>query len=83
MPTTVKQCDCCATMKSCLIPQQNAGPSAAVAQLSQQTAVMVAPALCEILAPLPAAPSFAIRDLAARPTAHSPPRLALFCTFLI
>ena len=83
MPTPMVQCECCATMKSCLLPQQNSVPPAAASQASQQSVAMIAPVLHELLALEPPVPSRARNFVTAQFAVHSPSRLALFCTFLI
>jgi hypothetical protein len=83
MPAPMVQCDCCATMKSCLLPQQNPVQPAAASQPLQQSVAIIAPVLHELLAPALAAPSSSREFYAAQPAAHSRPRFALFCTFLI
>jgi hypothetical protein len=83
MPAPAQQCACCATMKSCLLPQKNPPESTAAAELSQQTVVMIAPILHPLLVPPFAVSLHGARISAAKLAVHSPPRLALFCTFLI
>jgi hypothetical protein len=83
MPTPMVQCDCCAAMKSCLLPQKNPAQLAAAAQSSQQSIAMIAPVLHQLVAPMLGTLSPSREFPAAQPSAHSPPRLALFCTFLI
>jgi hypothetical protein len=83
MPTAMVQCECCATMKSCLLPQQNPVQPATATAPSQQSVAMIAPALHELLAPEPVVPSRARNFVRAQFAVHSPSRLALLCTFLI
>jgi hypothetical protein len=83
MPAPAQQCACCATMKSCLLSQKNPPESTAAAELSQQSLVMIAPILRPLLAPPFAVSLHGARVSAAKLAVHSPPRLALFCTFLI
>jgi hypothetical protein len=83
MPAPMVQCDCCATMKSCVLPQQNPAKLAAAAQSSQQSIAMIAPVLHQLVAPMLGTLSRSGESPPAQPSAHSPPRLALFCTFLI
>ncbi len=84
MPPTAKTtCDCCATMKSCLLPQRNPSQSTAAVKHLQPAVVMMAPVLHALLTPAIASPARAVKLATAQPAVHSPPRLALLCTFLI
>ncbi len=73
---------CCAAMKSCALPQQNPTQPTAGSALDQQTVAMIAPARPVLLGELSVTRVTAPR-LVTRSRAHAPPRLALFCSFLI
>lgn len=73
---------CCAKMKSCALPRQNPTQSATAPTVHQQAIALLAPALPVLLSALPASPVAAPRHMT-QSLAHSPPRLALFCSFLI
>ena len=77
-------CGCCATMKSCVVTQQeDPVQSAASAYGTQQLAAMIAPVLQELLA-APIAPSPRSDEVSpVQPPVRSTARLALLCTFLI
>ena len=77
-------CGCCATMKSCLVTQQeDPVQSAAAAYGTQQLAATIAPVLHEVFA-APIAPSPRSREVfSVQPPVSSTARLALLCTFLI
>ena len=82
---TVQKADCmacCAAMKSCALPKQNPTHPSAASAVDTQAVAMIAPAISVLLSELPAAPIAAPR-LITQSLAHSPPRLALFCSFLI
>lgn len=83
MPAPMVQCDCCATIKSCLLSQKGQSQPAAAVQHVEQTVAMIAPILHELLAPAIAAPSRSADFAAAQLAVHSHARLALLCTFLI
>jgi hypothetical protein len=74
---------CCATMKSCVLPQQSPLQQTAPAPATQQSIVMIAPVLSELLLAVISAPDVSRQATLPPPAAHSPPRLALFCTLLI
>ena len=80
----VASCACCATMKSCVVTQQDHPvQSAATAYGTQQLAAMIAPVLHELLA-APIAHSPRSREVSSvQPPVRSTARLALLCTFLI
>lgn len=74
---------CCATMKSCVLPQHNPAQPTAAGDTVNVSVTLIAPVQRVLLSPaLPA-----LRRLAyfapAQPLAPSPSRLTLFCTFLI
>lgn len=77
-------CGCCATMKSCVVTQQeDPVQSAATHYRTQQLAAMIAPVFRE-LAAAPIAPSPRSREVSpVQPPVSSTARLALLCTFLI
>jgi hypothetical protein len=75
--------DCCAKMKSCVLPQQNPAQATATAKAAQPSVVMTAPVFDELLAPVPVQPFRPARFVAAQGPAHSPSPLALSCTLLI
>ena len=82
-PVVSKCTDCCATMKSCVLPQQNPARPAATNLDTQYSLVLSAPVLLPLLVPAPATSSRSRDSSPAPRKAHSPPRQALFCTFLI
>ncbi len=73
---------CCATMKSCALPQQDPTQPTTASTVAQQSIALIAPALPVLSRELPT-PHFAAPRFAAPSVSHSPPRLALFCSFLI
>ncbi len=84
MRTTLSSnCDCCATMKSCLLPQQNPVRPTATAETAQQAVVMIPPVLHVLQTPAFEVPFRRVDFLIASAPAHSAPRAVLFCTFLI
>ncbi len=84
MPTaqTALCTDCCAKLKSCVLPQQNQTPPAAPGSSVQQSIALIAPAI-QSLSLMPVLtlprPDHSRADI----RAGSPPRLAVLCTFLI
>jgi hypothetical protein len=85
MPQPAMPCgDCCATMKSCALPQHNPVQQTATSDLSQQSIVLIAPDLTQLsVQSLIAGQSRLSRHSATEPATHSPPRQAVLCTFLI
>jgi hypothetical protein len=81
-PTT-KCIDCCATMKSCVLAQQNPAQPTAAGETAPHWVTLIAPVLRELLSPAIPALSRPVYFAPAQPLAPSPSRFALFCTFLI
>jgi hypothetical protein len=83
---TEKPCkmDCCANKNCCATSHERTGaPNQPLAKSTVDTSAIVAPVIA-----LPVPSSFFITSDSqfvsrAEPTAHSPPRLPLLCTFLI
>ncbi len=73
---------CCAAMKSCALPRQNPTQPTTSLSADQLVVAMIAPALPVLLRERPVTRVTAPR-LVTLSLAHSPPRLALFCSFLI
>ena len=74
--------DCCAKMKSCVLPQKDQTPPATAASVTQQSIALVAP-LVQTVFVYPPVLSAKLDRLSAETLRDSPPRLALLCTFLI
>ncbi len=79
----MKCISCCATMRSCVLPQQNPAQPTAAGDTGPYSGTMIAPVLRELLSPAIPALSRPAYFAPAQPLAPSPSRLALFCTFLI
>jgi hypothetical protein len=74
--------DCCATMKSCLLPQQNRVPPASASTGNQQSITLIAQPIASVVVQAAIALP-RINFSGAEISADSPPRLAVLCTFLI
>lgn len=83
MPAPQKiQCDCCATMKSCVLPRENPTQPRAAAAVSAVPLAMIAPGAPVLLREVQPTAVAPLRELR-RPLAVAAPRFALFCAFLI
>ena len=80
---TMKCINCCATMKSCVLPQQNPAQPTAAGDTAPHSLTMIAPVIRDLLSPALLALSRPADFAPAQLLAPSPSRLALFCTFLI
>src|SRR5947209_6901522 len=74
--------DCCAKMKSCMLPRKDQTPPATAPAATQQSIALIASAVQTLLVQVPVASVKRVtRSLAIAP--ELPPRLAVLCTFLI
>ena len=74
--------DCCATMKSCVLPQQNRVPPASASSGNQQSITLITQPIASVVVQAAIALP-RINFSGTEISADSPPRLAVLCTFLI
>jgi hypothetical protein len=73
---------CCAAMACCVISDGTTEQPITPAPLANELSPLAAPVCLVSLIDFPASPE-TVRFAKAQPVAHSPPPLALLCTFLI
>jgi len=82
MPIAAASCDCCATMKSCVLPQKDRTPPATANAAEHQTIALSVPEIQSVPLQSPVA-SATFNSSAREALRDSTPRLAVLCTFLI